>query len=122
MKPLVVICYIAAVLLGLLALVLLSQVFVIHQALDNATLGFQILLGEAFEPLLDRMARGIQSILCVSSGVLLAGGGVVFALGRALLRITRQNQRIQELEKKLAVHADRDASASEMAGKPPEIP
>ena len=71
------------------------------QALENATLGFQILLGEAFYPLLDRIARSIQSILCVASGILLAGGGVVFALGRALLRISRQDQRIQELEARL---------------------
>jgi hypothetical protein len=107
-------------LLGLLALILLSQVFVVHQALENATLGFQIMLGEAFEPLLDRLARSVQSILCVSSGVLLAGGGIVFALGRALLRISRQNQRIQELEAQLAMQTDRDASGQAGAGDSPE--
>ncbi len=93
----------------------------VRQALENATLGFQIVLGEAFYPLLDRLARSIQSILCVASGVLLAGGGVVFALARALLRIIRQDQRIRELEAQLAVQVDLDASADVRAGESPEI-
>lgn len=121
LKPLVMICYVAAAVLGLLALVLLSQVLAVPQALENASFGFQIMLGEAFEPLLDRLARSLQSILCVSAGVLLAGGGVVFALGRALLRISRQDQRIQELEAQLATQVDLDASAEVGAGESPGI-
>jgi hypothetical protein len=107
MKILLVFCYIVASLLVLMALVLLVQVFTAPRVIENATLGYRMMLslsGPLVDALLSSLVGFARTLFCLSSGLLFAAGGVTYALARLLVRVDRQSLRIQELEERLSRH------------------
>lgn len=114
MKILIILFYILAGILALLALVMLFQVTVARQSVENATLGYQVLLG-LDRSLIDSLVRLAQTLFCLGGGVFLGGAGLFFVLARLMVRLNRQKLRIQELEAELNQKIQAD---SEAAGTP----
>jgi hypothetical protein len=100
MKILVILCYILAGFLALLGVIMLFQILAARQAVENATLGYQILLG-VNKSVIDSLVRGAQALLCLAAGLFLGGGGLFYAFARLMVRLNQQNLRIQELEAEL---------------------
>ena len=113
MKLLVILFYILAGILALLAIVMLLQILAARQTVENATLGYQILLG-LDRSVIDSLVRGVQTLFCLVGGLFLGGGGLFFALARLMVRLNQQNLRIQELEAEL----DMSARGAAITSKP----
>lgn len=111
MKILVIVFYILAGILALVAVALLLQTLAARQSVENATLGYQILLG-LDRSVINSLVRTVQMVFCLGSGLLLGGAALFVALARLLVRLNQQSLRIQELEAELSKKA---GAASEQA-------
>lgn len=111
MKILIVVLYIMTGILSLVAGVLLLQTLVARQSVENATLGYQILLG-LDRSVINSLVRTVQMLFCLGSGLFLGGAALFFALARLLVRLNQQSLRIQELEAELSKKA---GATSELA-------
>ena len=116
MKILVILCYILAGILALMAVAMLFQILAARQSVENATLGYQILLG-LNKSVIDSLVRGVQALFCLAGGLFLVGGGLFYALARLMARLNQQNLRIQELEAELKV-ITRDTEGTSKPGSP----
>ncbi len=109
MRILVVAFYIMTGILALVAGLLLLQTLMARQSVENATLGYQILLG-LDRSIIDSLVGAVQTLFCLGSGLFLGGAALCFALARLLVHLNQQNLRIQELEAEL--QAKREAHSS----------
>lgn len=109
MKILVVIFYLMTGILALVAGLLLLQTLMARQSVENATLGYQILLG-LDRSVIDSLVGAVQMLFCLGSGLFLGGAVLFFVLARLLVRLNQQNLRIQELEAELQVKTDAQSS------------
>jgi hypothetical protein len=107
MKILIVVCYILAGLLALLALVLLVQYFAAPRLIENATLGYRVMLGLSgplVDALLSSLVGAARTLFCLSSALLFIAGGMIYILARLLVRVDHQSLRLAELENRLNQH------------------